>query len=79
MLTKASRFLNSKSAWERVSLGPGMVKMIISGHDPTQLSLLFVLTKEGRSFKSLALSLKKKKKVYLMSFIKNPGAKVIKY
>ena len=30
VLTKAGRFLSSRSAWDRARLGPGMVEMAIS-------------------------------------------------
>ena len=55
--TKAGRFLSSRLAWNRVNLGPGpdMVRMAIVGQDPTQLNLLFVLTKAGRSLNSVAI------------------------
>jgi len=43
-------FLSTRSAWDRVSLGPGMVGMLILGWGPTKLNLLLVLTKAGRSF-----------------------------
>lgn len=33
------RFLNSRSAWEKADLDPGVVRMAISGLGPTQLSL----------------------------------------
>jgi hypothetical protein len=38
MLTKASRFWSSRSAWDRATLGPVVVRMVISGQDPNQLS-----------------------------------------
>jgi hypothetical protein len=47
--TKVGIFLSSRSAWERTSLGPGMLRFVISGWDPTQLNLLSLLTKAGRS------------------------------
>ena len=37
VLTKAGRFLSSGSAWDRASLGSGVVGVVISGQDPTQL------------------------------------------
>jgi hypothetical protein len=53
--TNAGRLLSSRSAWDRINLGPGMVRMVISGHDPIQISLLFVLSKVGRSLNSFAM------------------------
>ena len=38
VLTKAGRFLSSRSAWDRASLGPGVVEMVISRQDPTELA-----------------------------------------
>lgn len=35
VLTKASRFLSVRSAWDRAGLGPGMVGMVNSGEDPS--------------------------------------------
>jgi hypothetical protein len=61
--TKAGRFPSSRLAWDRMNLGPGVVGMVISGWDPTQLNLLFVPTKAGRSLNSLAML-----KMYLLSF-----------
>ena len=46
--TKVGIFLSSRSAWERTSLGPGRLRFVISGWDPTQLNLLSLLKKEGR-------------------------------
>jgi hypothetical protein len=33
--TKAGRFLNSRLAWEKVNLDPGVVRMVILGRDFT--------------------------------------------
>ena len=35
--TNASRFLSSRSAWDRANLGPGIVRLVISEQDPTQI------------------------------------------
>ena len=55
VFAKASRFLSSRSAWDRANLGPGMVGMVISGWGLTQLNLLFVLIKASRSLSSFAM------------------------
>ena len=44
--TKVGIFLSPRSAWERTSLGPGRLRFVISGWDPTQLNLLFVFAIE---------------------------------
>jgi hypothetical protein len=72
--TNARRFLSSSSAWDRVNLGPGKIRMVLSGQDSTQLRLLSVLTETGRSMNSFATF--KKKKVYLLSS-KNQEAKAM--
>jgi hypothetical protein len=59
--TKAGRFLSSKAAWVRVSLGLDMVGMVISVQDHIQLSLLSVLTKASRFLNSFAMFYLKKK------------------
>jgi hypothetical protein len=43
MDTNAGRFLNSRSAWDRANLGSGVVKMVIPGWGPTQLSYCLCL------------------------------------
>ena len=58
--TKVGIFLSSRSAWERTSLGPGMLRFVISGWDPTQLNLLSLLTKAGRPLNFFFAMLKKK-------------------
>ena len=45
--TNESRFLSSRSDWDRANLGPGMARIVSSEQDPTQLSLLSVITKAG--------------------------------
>ena len=45
--TKAGRILSSRSAWDRASLGPGMVGMVISGQDPTQLIYCLCLQRQA--------------------------------
>jgi hypothetical protein len=55
--TKAGRFPSSISAWDRLSLGLFLVGMVMSGHNPCQLNLLFVLTNAGRSLSSFAMFL----------------------
>jgi hypothetical protein len=47
MLTKAGRFLSIRSAWNRASLGSGMVGMMISGWDPTQLASYLCLQRQA--------------------------------
>jgi hypothetical protein len=49
-LIKAGRFVSSKSAWNRTSLGPVVVGV---GSHPAKL--LFVLTKAGRSLNSFTM------------------------
>jgi hypothetical protein len=44
MLTKADRFLNSGSAWDRARLGLRVVDMVISGQGSTQLVYCLCLT-----------------------------------
>jgi hypothetical protein len=53
VLTKAGRFLSSRSAWDKATLGPGRLRILISEPDPTYLALLSVLSKAGRSLNSL--------------------------
>ena len=53
--TNAGRFLSSRSAWDRANLGPGVVEMVISGQDPTQLVYCLCLTQAGRSLNSFAM------------------------
>jgi hypothetical protein len=48
--------------------------MVISGWNPTQINLLFVLTKAGISPSSFAML---KNKMYFMPFSKNQEVKVI--
>jgi hypothetical protein len=71
VLIKASRFLSSRSAWDRESLGPspGVVGMIILGWGPTQLAYCLCLTKTGISLNSFA----KLKEMCLMSHTKSRG------
>lgn len=52
---KASRLLSSRSAWNRLNLGPGMVRVVNSGWHPVQLSLLFVITRAGGSLNSFPM------------------------
>ena len=66
--TKAGRLLSSRSAWNRARIGPGVVGIVISGLDPTQLKLLSVF-KEVRSLNSFAMQ-----KYVLVVSSKNPGA-----
>jgi hypothetical protein len=58
---KSGRFLSSRSAWYRRSLGLGlgMVEEIISGWGPSQLAYPLYLKKAGRSLKMCLLSLSK--------------------
>lgn len=49
VLTKADTFLSSRSVWNRARLGSGVVGTVILAS-----SLLFVLTKAGRSLNSFA-------------------------
>ena len=65
--TKVGIFLSPRSAWERTSLGPGMLRFVISGWDPTQLNLLSLLTKAGRSLNFFCNV--KKKRMCLLSNI----------
>lgn len=41
--TKADRFHSSRLAWDRASLSPGMMVMLISVWDPTQQSYCLCL------------------------------------
>ena len=43
VFTNASRFLSSRSALDRASLGPGVVGIVISGWDSTQLAYCLCL------------------------------------
>lgn len=52
----------------------GMLGMVISAMDPTQLNLLFVLTMVDRCLSSFDIF----KKMYLLSLSMNHGTKVIK-
>jgi hypothetical protein len=45
--TKTGRFLTSRSAWDKANSGPGVVGMVFSERDPTQLILLLVITKQA--------------------------------
>jgi hypothetical protein len=62
VLIKAGRSLGSRSALDRRSLCPSMVRMVISEWDPTQLNLLSVLRKAGRSLNSFAMLKRKEGK-----------------
>lgn len=57
--TKAGRLLSSRSAWNRARIGPGVVGIVISGLDPTQLKLLSVFNKD-RSLNSFAMKKERK-------------------
>ena len=52
---KAGRFLSLRSAWDRASLGPCLVGMIISGQSPNQLTYCLCLAKAVRSLNSFAM------------------------
>jgi hypothetical protein len=79
MLRKSGRFLNSKSAWGRGSLGlaPDFVGMVISGQDPTQLSQGLCLTKAGRSLNSFVMLKNVLGVFFFFFFFRNPGTWVI--
>jgi hypothetical protein len=47
VLTKAGRFLSSRSAWDTVSLVPGLVGIEISVLDPAQLAYFLCLQREA--------------------------------
>ena len=53
--TKTGRSLSSKSAWDRLNLSSGRVRMVIPGWDPTQLASLLCITEEGRSLNYFAM------------------------
>ena len=44
--------LSARPAWDKWSLGPEVVEVVISGQDPIQLSLLVVFTKADRPLSS---------------------------
>jgi hypothetical protein len=44
--TKAGRFLNSRSTWDRADLGPGMVGIVISELNSTQLAYCLCLQRQ---------------------------------
>ena len=52
--TFAGKFLSSRSAWDTLSPGPGVVEMVISGLGPTQLVYHLCLIEAGRSLSSFA-------------------------
>jgi len=43
---KAGKFLNSKSDWDRVNLGPGMLGSVISKPDPAHLAYFLCLKRQ---------------------------------
>ena len=45
--TKSGRFLNSRSACDRVNLDPGVVEVVISELDLTQLAYCLFLVKQA--------------------------------
>jgi hypothetical protein len=53
--TNAGRFLSSRSAWDTMSPGPGVVEIVISGQGLTQLAYHLYLEKADRSLNSLAM------------------------
>lgn len=36
---KGSKFSSSRTSWDRMNFGPGVIRMVISGPFPTHLSL----------------------------------------
>jgi hypothetical protein len=69
--TKESRFLSSRSAWDRASLGPGMLGMVISGCDHTLLAYCLCFQREGDDTNEFICNVK----IFcLLSFSKNNGA-----
>ena len=67
--TKAGRFLSSRSAWDRASLGLGVVEMVISRQDPTELAHCAY---KGRQISEFICNVKK---MCLLSFSKNQGSR----
>ena len=53
--TNAGRFLSSRSAWDTMSPGPGVVEIVISGQGLTQLAYHLYLEKADRSLNSFAM------------------------
>jgi hypothetical protein len=54
MLKKTDKLLTLASAWDRARLGPGVVDMLNSGQDSTQLAYCLCLTEAVRSLNSFA-------------------------
>ena len=65
--TKVGRLLSSRSTRDRVNLGLGVLGMVISEADPTQLS--FCLAYMGRQIPVSQYSFAMFKKMYLLSFL----------
>ena len=65
LLTKASRFLSSRSAWDGDSLVPYVVGMEISELDATQLAYCLCLQKQADKSSEFIWNIKKKKKSLL--------------
>jgi hypothetical protein len=47
VLKNAGRFLSSRSAWNRATLSPSVVRMVIQEPDPTQLIYCLYLQKQA--------------------------------
>jgi hypothetical protein len=44
---KAGRFLSSRPTWDRASLGPGMVEILISRQEPVQIAHCMCLERQA--------------------------------
>ena len=75
VLKKAYRFLGSMSVWYRARLSPGVIGMVISEQDPTQLAYCLFLQRQGDFLIHLLCFFKK---MNLLPLLKKQGAKVIK-
>jgi hypothetical protein len=47
VITRAGKLVSSRSGWDRVRLGPGMVVMAISEQDPTQTAYCLCLQRRA--------------------------------